>query len=74
MKDLQDLKNSEMARGSMAPDVDRNEKVTPGGSSLKNTYTKVYAPSIRALLGTTSHLCEVVVLKLIAPAGSGFQK
>ena len=26
--------------------------------------TKVYAPQIRALLGTASHFCEVVVLKL----------
>jgi len=28
--------------------------------------TKVYEPQIRALLGTASHFCEVVVLTLIA--------
>ena len=33
-------------------------------SSLKSRYTKVYEPQIRALLGTTSHFFEVVVLKL----------
>ena len=27
-------------------------------------YTEVYEPSIRALFGTASHLCEVVALKL----------
>ena len=29
-------------------------------SSLELSYTKVYKPSIRALLGTASHFCEVV--------------
>jgi len=37
----------------------------PGGSlSLKLRDTRVYEPQIRAPLGTTAHLCEVVVLKL----------
>jgi len=34
-------------------------------SSLEWSDTKVYEPEIRALLGTASHFCEVVVLKLI---------
>jgi len=34
-------------------------------SSLELSNTKVYEPQIRALLGTASHFCEVVVLKLI---------
>jgi len=33
-------------------------------SSLELSDTQVYAPYIRALLGTASHFCEVVVLKL----------
>ena len=33
-------------------------------SSLELSDTKVYEPQIRALLGTASHFCEVVVLKL----------
>jgi len=33
-------------------------------SSLELSDTKVYEPYIRALLGTASHFCEVVVLKL----------
>ena len=33
-------------------------------SSLELSDTQVYGPSIRALLGTVSHLCEVVVLEL----------
>jgi len=33
-------------------------------SSLELSDTKVYEPSIRALLGTASHFCEVVVLEL----------
>ena len=33
-------------------------------SSLELSDTQVYEPSIRALLGTASHLCEVVVPKL----------
>ena len=33
-------------------------------SSLESSDTRVYEPSIRALLGTTSQLCEAVVLKL----------
>ena len=33
-------------------------------SSLELSRTKVYAPQIRALLGTASHCCEEVVLKL----------
>ena len=33
-------------------------------SSLELSDTKVYGPEIRALLGTASHLCEAVVLKL----------
>jgi len=33
-------------------------------SSLELSDTNVYAPYIRALLGTASHFCEVVVLKL----------
>ena len=32
--------------------------------SLKLSDTRVYEPQIRALLGTDSHLCEAVVLKL----------
>ena len=32
--------------------------------SLKLSDTRVYAPQIRARLGTTAHFCEVVVLKL----------
>ena len=32
--------------------------------SLKLSDTRVYAPQIRARLGTTTHFCEVVVLKL----------
>jgi len=34
--------------------------------SLKLSDTRVYAPQIRALLGTAAHLCRVVVLKLRA--------
>jgi len=33
-------------------------------SSLELSDTKTYEPQIRALLGTASHFCEVVVLKL----------
>ena len=33
-------------------------------SSLELSDIKVYEPQIRALLGTASHFCEVVVLKL----------
>ena len=33
-------------------------------SSLELSDTKVYEPQTRALLGTASHFCEVVVLKL----------
>ena len=33
-------------------------------SSLELSGTQVYEPQIRALLGTTSHFCQVVVLKL----------
>ena len=33
-------------------------------SSLELSDTQVYGPQIRALLGTASHFCEVVVLKL----------
>jgi len=33
-------------------------------SSLDLSDTQVYEPYIRALLGTDSHFCEVVVLKL----------
>ena len=33
-------------------------------SNLKLGDTRVYEPQIRALLGTDSHFCEVVVLKL----------
>ena len=50
-------------------------------SSLKLSDTKVYEPQIRALLGTASHYCEVVVLKLrtvplisAVCAGSGFDE
>ena len=32
-------------------------------SSPELSDTKVYAPSIRARLGTTAHFCKVVVLK-----------
>jgi len=35
-------------------------------SSLELSDTKVYEPYIRALLGTATHFCEVVVLKLRA--------
>jgi len=34
------------------------------GASLELSDTNVYEPQIRALLGTASHFCEVVVLKL----------
>ena len=43
-------------------------------SSLELSDTKVHEPSIRALLGTASHFCEVVVLTLRTPQeppGSG---
>ena len=40
-------------------------------SSLELSDTKVYAPQIRALLGTASHFCEVVVLRLRARAADG---
>ena len=33
-------------------------------SSLELSDTQVYEPQIRALLGTASHFCKVVVLKL----------
>ena len=33
-------------------------------SSLELSDTQVYEPFIQALLGTASHFCEVVVLKL----------
>jgi len=36
-------------------------------SSLELSDTKVYEPQIRALLGTASLFCEVVVLKLPGP-------
>jgi len=35
-------------------------------SSLELSDTKVYEPLIRVLLGTASHFCEVVVVKLIS--------
>ena len=38
-------------------------------SSLELSYTKVYEPQIRALLGTASHFCEVVVHRLQASIG-----
>ena len=37
--------------------------------SLHLSDTRVYEPQIRARLGTTTHLCEVVVLKLRAVPG-----
>ena len=40
-------------------------------SSLELRDTKVYEPQIRALLGTASHFCEVVVLKLRIFSGVG---
>ena len=36
-------------------------------SSLELSDTKVYEPQMRALLGTASHFCEVVDLKLSMP-------
>ena len=46
-------------------------------SSLELSDTKVYEPQIRALLGTDSHFCEIVVLKLRRasppPAASTFR-
>jgi hypothetical protein len=49
-------------------------------SSLDLSDTHVYAPGKRALLGTASHFCEVLVLKLrtapnrsTAVAGLGFE-
>ena len=36
-------------------------------SSLELSDKKVYEPYIRALLGTTSHSCEVVVLETLNP-------
>jgi len=50
--------------------------------SLKLSGTRVYAPQIRARLGTTAHFCRVIVLKLravpscadgLALPGSGWQ-
>jgi len=38
-------------------------------SSLELSDTQVYEPLIRALLGTASHFCEVVVLKLRTAGG-----
>ena len=39
-------------------------------ASLELSDTKVYEPEIRALLGTASHFCEVVVLELrLKPSG-----
>ena len=38
-------------------------------SSLKLSDTEVYEPPLRALLGTASHFCEVVVLKLRTSSG-----
>ena len=38
-------------------------------SSLELSGTHVYEPYIRALLGTASHFCELVVLKLGTCAG-----
>ena len=40
-------------------------------SSLELSDTKVYEPQIRALLGTASHFCKVVVLKSSRQARSG---
>ena len=40
-------------------------------SSLELSDTKIYEPSIRALLGTAPHFCRVVVLKwMIALRGA----
>ena len=39
-------------------------------SSLELSDTKVYEPQIRALLGTASHFCEVIVPKLRSVAGA----
>ena len=36
-------------------------------ASLELSDTQVYEPSIRALLGTVSHFCEVVVVKCSIP-------
>ena len=42
-------------------------------SSPEMSDAKVYAPSIRARLGTTAHFCEVAVLKLrTVPIGTAF--
>jgi hypothetical protein len=38
-------------------------------SSLEVSDTQVYAPEIRALLGTASHFCETFVLKLRTVGG-----
>jgi len=44
----------------------------PGRSLiLKLSDTRVYEPQIRARLGTASHFCEVVVLKLRTVPGDG---
>ena len=40
-------------------------------SSLELSDTNVYEPYIRALLGTGSHFCHVVVLKLTPSQGAG---
>ena len=37
-------------------------------SSLELSDTKIYEPSIRALLETAAHLCEVAVLELRTPS------
>ena len=42
----------------------REQVINPSSSSsLELSDTKVFEPEIRALFGTTSQLCEVVVLK-----------
>ena len=43
-------------------------------SSLELSDTKVYEPQTRALLGTGSYFCEVVVLKLRLPIRSRLEK
>ena len=41
-----------------------DRKLRAARLSLELSDTKVFAPSIRALFGATSHFCEVVVLTL----------
>ena len=57
-----DVRNTEgESRVSLIHDSSSAALLLPG---LELSHTKVYAPQIRGLLGTSSHFCEVVVLEL----------